>query len=30
MDVVRTIQAQPARGQILNPPVPIVRLEREK
>ncbi len=30
MDVVRTIQAQPARGQILNPPVSIIRLEREK
>lgn len=30
MDVVRTIQSQPARGQILNPPVSIVRLDREK
>lgn len=30
MDVVRTIQAQPAQGQTLNPPVSIVRIEREK
>jgi peptidyl-prolyl cis-trans isomerase A (cyclophilin A) len=30
MDVVRTIQAQPARGQILDPPVSIIRLDREK
>lgn len=30
MDVVRTIQSQPAQGQILNPPVPILTIEREK
>lgn len=29
MDVVRTIQAQPARGQILTPAVTIVRIQRE-
>lgn len=30
MDVVRTIQSQPARGQILDPTVPILRIEREQ
>lgn len=30
MDVVRTIQAQPAQGQILDPAVPILKIEREK
>lgn len=30
MDVVRTIQGQPADGQQLNPPVGIVKIEREK
>lgn len=30
MDVVRTIQRQPADGQQLSPPVPIVKIEREK
>lgn len=29
-DVVRAIQAQPAQGQILDPAVPILRIEREK
>ncbi len=29
MDVVRTIQAQPANGQALNPPVTILRIGRE-
>lgn len=29
MDIVRTIQAQPARGQILDPAVPILRIVRE-
>lgn len=28
MDVVRTIQSQPANGQLLNPPVTILRIER--
>lgn len=30
MDVVRTIQSQSARGQMLDPVVPILRIEREK
>lgn len=30
MDVVRTIQSQPAKGQILDPAVPILKIEREK
>lgn len=30
MDVVRTIQSQPARGQILDPAVTILRIERVK
>ena len=30
MDVVRTIQSQPAQGQILDPAVPILKIEREK
>lgn len=30
MDVVRTIQGQAARGQMLNPVIPILRIEREK
>lgn len=30
MDVVRTIQRQPANGQQLTPPVPILKIEREK
>ena len=29
MDVVRTIQSQPAQGQTLDPPVPILKIERE-
>lgn len=29
MDVVRTIQQQPARGQTLDPVVPILRIERD-
>lgn len=29
MDVVRTIQAQPSDGQVLTPPVTILRIERE-
>ena len=29
MDVVRTIQSQPARGQILDPAVSILKIERE-
>jgi len=28
--VVRTIQRQPANGQQLAPPVPILKIEREK
>lgn len=30
MDIVRTIQSQPARGQMLEPVVPILKIEREK
>lgn len=30
MDIVRTIQSQPARGQILEPAVPILKISREK
>lgn len=30
MDVVRTIQAQPARGQILEPVVPILKIDLQK
>ena len=30
MDVVRTIQGQPARGQILEPPIPILRIVQER
>lgn len=30
MDVVRTIQALPAQGQILDPAIPVIRIEREK
>lgn len=29
MDIVRTIQRQPARGQALNPVIPILRIARE-
>lgn len=30
MDVVRSIQSQPANGQILDPAVPILKIERKK